>query len=215
MIESSISTKSNIFEPMTVLRASPGSRIIIAILVTVGLVTFFTRALPDFSLYMADDSPSNPIPGLDVFVRQTSSSPPIISVKVTNTNTEPVTVLSYASPLDGLALQLGLLSITPEGAKAPLDIAKVQVRRKWPPGADALITIDAGRSQEQEIELREPIVSMESLGKKMNVQLKGKWDAVWTKGRDEISKSDFEQGKGAKDAFSGDFLSNSLDVEIS
>ncbi|CAM1502412.1 Fc.00g043960.m01.CDS01 [Cosmosporella sp. VM-42] len=200
---------------MTVLRASPGSRIIIAVLITVGLLTYFTRTLPDFSHFMADDSASSPVAGLNVTLHQTSTLPPIISVKVTNTNPESVTVLSYASPLDGLALQLGLLSITPDGASAPLDIATVQVRRKWPPGPDSLITIDPGRSQEQEIELREPIVSMESLGKRVSVQLKGKWDAVWTKGRDEIDKSDFEQGKGAKDAYSGAFLSNSLDVTLS
>ncbi|KND89748.1 hypothetical protein TOPH_05682 [Tolypocladium ophioglossoides CBS 100239] len=60
---------------------------------------------------------SNPIANLAVTLQQTSTSPPTVRVSVANNNDHEVTILSYLSPLDQLALPLGLLSITPAGSR--------------------------------------------------------------------------------------------------
>ena len=64
---------------------------------------------------------------LKVSVRQASSSPPKLTIGVTNTHSSPVTIFTWDSPLDPLAVQLGLLSFTPEGQDSPINIPTIQV----------------------------------------------------------------------------------------
>lgn len=197
---------------MSAARSSSGLRVLVGLFVTIAFFTYFSSSDADLRLTMNDKTAARPIPGIDVSLKQTQTSPPTVTVKVTNTNSEPVTILQYASPLDGLALQLGLLSIVPDGASTPLEIPTLQVRRKWPPDAESLITIEPGQSQEQEIVLREPVVSEEDLGKKARVQLKGTWEAVWAKKKADITKESLNDVRGSKDVYSGKFLSNSLEI---
>lgn len=194
---------------MAAQRSSSGFRIFIAFLCTLAFFTYYSREATEPQLQMDNGGP-NPIPGLSISLEQTKASPPTITVKVTNKNTEPVTILAYGSPLDGLALQLGLLSITPAGAAEPIEIAVVQVRRKWPPDMESLITIDAGQSQQQEIVLRDTVVEVEKLGGRAKVQLKGKWEAVWGKKRHDLSKEELESNKGAH---SGVYKSDVLEIK--
>ena len=198
---------------MGVQRSSSGFRIFLLFLGAVAFFTYYSRPSSEPPLQMDKGTP-NPIPGLDVSLEQTGTSPPTVTVKVTNKNTDPVTILTYGSPLDGLALQLGLLSIYPEGASEPLDISVVQVRRKWPPDLESLITVDAGQSQQHEIILREPIVDMDALGEKAKVQLSGKWKAVWTKKRADVTRENLENLGSNSEAHTGSFESNTLEVTI-
>ncbi|KFH45416.1 hypothetical protein ACRE_037760 [Hapsidospora chrysogenum ATCC 11550] len=156
----------------------------------------------------------DPIPGLKVTLKQSSTaSPPSVVATVTNTNTErPVSILSYDSPLDRLALQLGLLSITPTGADEPLDLPKIQVRRVWPPRREDLITIPPGESASNDIVLRSDIVPPEEIRGGATVVLNGQWRAVWANNKDEISDASLGDPGSSSDAFQGSFQSNELEI---
>ncbi|KAI1769937.1 hypothetical protein F4818DRAFT_434771 [Hypoxylon cercidicola] len=156
----------------------------------------------------------NVIPKLQVSVRQVSVTPPKLEIAVTNTHAEPVTVLTWNSPLDPLALQLGLLSFVPAGSDGPIDIPTIQVRRKMPPGADSLATIGAGQTREQELELREPIVPLGRLRGTVSVACRGEWMSVWPSEADVISKESLENAGAGEDAFRGSFQSEAVDIEI-
>ncbi|KPM39606.1 hypothetical protein AK830_g6948 [Neonectria ditissima] len=202
-----------ILGPMSFLRSSSAARFFIGLFITAGIFTYYTHSIP--SLFQMEDDPApGPIAGIKVSLEQKTTSPPTVIVKVTNTNTEPATFLSYASPLDGLVLQLGLLSITPDGASAPLEIPRLEVQRKWPPAAESFITFAPGETQQQDIVLKEQIVSQESLGAKATVQLKGKWQAVWAKAKGDISNEALEKAGLAEDAYSGAFSSNELQFGV-
>ena len=163
---------------------------------------------------MASRDDNGPISGLDISLSQTSTSPPKITVKVTNNNDGPATFLSYGSPLDKLALQLGLLSITPAGADSPLDLPIIQVRRVWPPTKDLLITIQAGGSDSNEIELKAPIITKEKVGSSAHVVLKGEWGAVWGKDKDDIDDSSLKDIGSSPDVSKGKYQSPELEISL-
>ncbi|KAF7543437.1 hypothetical protein G7Z17_g10739 [Cylindrodendrum hubeiense] len=201
---------------MSLVRTSSTARFFAGLFVTAGLFAYFTHSLPSLSLQLQmDDEPSpGPIAGITVSLTQKSTSPPTIIVHVTNTNSDPVTFLSYGSPLDGLALQLGLLSITPDGASTSLEVPTLEVQRKWPPDAESLITFAPGESQQQDIVIKNTVVPPDDIGAKAIVQLTGKWQAVWGKAKEDISKEAIEKAGIADDAYSGLFSSNELEIEV-
>ncbi|PHH89740.1 hypothetical protein CDD83_5392 [Cordyceps sp. RAO-2017] len=162
---------------------------------------------------MARQQTQGPIAGLDVSLRQSGTSPPTVTVSVTNRNRGPVTFLSYDSPLDSMALQLGLLSITPPGEAArPLELLTFEVSRIWPPPADALISLAAGGREENEISLEEPVVPMGEIPSKASVRMSGKWQAVWPCPKDEIGEDALENLHANTDVSTGNFVSNVLEV---
>lgn len=197
---------------------SRGSSIAL-ILATFILVAYYTSTSSSSSsssiVNMATSrAASGPIAGLDLSLEQKATAPPTITVTVKNNNDHPVTVLRYGSPLDALALQLGLLSVTPAGADAPLEIPVVQVRRMWPPKPDMLVTIAPGETATSDIVLKKPAVSPENLGGKASVVLKGQWDAVWSKVKEDISSESLKNIKDNDEVASGDYESKSLDITV-
>ena len=81
------------------------------------------------------------------------------TLTVAVTNRAPamkLTVLTWNTPLDPLAPKLALLQFVPAGADEPLPYDGLQVRRRFPPEADALATLAPGQTLEAEIDLREP-----------------------------------------------------------
>ncbi|KAI1766333.1 hypothetical protein GGR53DRAFT_220552 [Hypoxylon sp. FL1150] len=204
---------------MCVPRSSQSQNLPLLLLLTGTLFFFFrysgiTTGISD--QVAADEkmpASGNVIPNLQVSVRQVSTSPPKLGIAVTNANPEPVTVLTWNSPLDPLALQLGLLSFASDGG--PIDIPTIQIRRKMPPGADSLATIGAGQTKEQELELREPIVPLGRLrGTTVGVVCKGEWMSVWPSEADAISQASLENAGTGEDAFRGSFQSEAVDVEL-
>ncbi|KAI8949916.1 hypothetical protein F4801DRAFT_551528 [Xylaria longipes] len=150
---------------------------------------------------------------LKVSVQQTSSSPPKLKISVTNTHSSPVTVFTWNSPLDPLAVQLGLLSFTPEGKDA-INIPTIQVRRLMPPGDDAYVTIEPGQAEEREVLLRRPMTPLDELQGKVTVVCKGEWKAVWASKKEEISAESL-RNTGADDAaLKGSFESEPVDIEL-
>lgn len=117
--------------------------------------------------------------------------------------------------MDPLALRLGLFTITPEGASAPLELRTIQVRRMWPPKPDALINLEPGASEKAEIILDdERTVSVKDLGKKASIQLKGRWDNVWNKSKNSITAEDLENASISPQVFNGDYGTDRLDITV-
>ncbi|KAF3070579.1 hypothetical protein GL218_00251 [Daldinia childiae] len=154
---------------------------------------------------------------LKVSVRQVSSassSPPKLAVAVTNTHSSAVTILSWNSPLDPLALQLGLVSFVHADSDSPIKIPTIQIRRKMPPGPDALVEIGAGQIREQVLELKDPIVPLEELRGKVRVACAGEWMGVWLSEADAVPKASLEKAGASDDTFRGAFQSEAVDMEI-
>lgn len=152
---------------------------------------------------------------LHISLSQASKSPPAISIKVTNNSPSTVTILSWESPLDQLALSLGMLSITPSGASEPLQIDRIMVSRKMPPSDSSLVTLAPGESRENEVVLKEMLVPAEKLkGKKSTVEVKGRWMGVWPKSRDELTSEAIEKGAHGGGAVAGTYASDSIEIEV-
>ncbi|KAI1084606.1 hypothetical protein F5B20DRAFT_212574 [Whalleya microplaca] len=186
------------------------SRSILLPLVAFALFLLF-RYTSTVGIYgpVVDKMPDPVASKLEVSVRQSSSSPPKLAIGVTNTHTEAVTVLSWNSPLDPLALQLGLLSFMPAGSDSAVEIPKIQIRRQMPPGPESFVTIEAGQTKEQEIELRAPIVPLEKLRGRVSVVCKGEWLSVWLS-----ASGSWEQAGVSEDASQGAFESRAVNIEI-
>ncbi|KAG6026815.1 hypothetical protein E4U41_001165 [Claviceps citrina] len=157
---------------------------------------------------------SSPIGNLQVSLKQTSSSPLVVQAAVMNKNSYPVTVVCYDSPLDSLALKRGLVSITPENSGSPLDLPVIQVRRMWPPPADALIPIAPGGSVVNNITIGGPGFDDNLLKSvsRATVTMAGKWLAVWAKEKDSIENIDVAGADPDPEVYSGRFASDSLIV---
>lgn len=195
-------------------RMCTGPRLLIGLIAIVGLLGYYNFGSDD-SAQMASQSGPSPIEGLKLSIEQVAGeSPTTIKATVTNTGSGPVTILTYDSPLDQAALQIGLLAITPAGASAPLDIAIAQLRRLWPPTVEQLVTLKPGESAENKVPFREAVVPLEDLGDKASVVLKGEWTAVWAKTKEEISKESLDDPRGSPDAFQGAFESAPIEVTI-
>lgn len=155
---------------------------------------------------------------LIISVRKTSSDPPTLGATVKNNNSVPVTIFAWDSPLDPLALSLGVLSITPSGSSTPLDIPEIKVSRKLPPGEDALIELGAGQtSKENELELKEMLVGKELRERQVEkalVKCKGEWRAVWAMSRKDLDQESIEKMGTDEKASSGEYESDNFEISF-
>lgn len=183
-----------------------------------GALTFIYHNLDQqvpTSSKMASSQDNEILSQLHVSLSQASKSPPAVSIKVTNNSPSPVTILSWESPLDQLALPLGLLRITPSGASQPLEIDRVMVSRKFPPSDDSLVTLGPGESRENEVMLKEQLVPAEKLkGGKSTVEVRGRWMGVWLKSRANLSSEAIEKGAHGGGAVAGTFASDAIEIEV-
>ncbi|KAJ4391042.1 hypothetical protein N0V93_004655 [Gnomoniopsis smithogilvyi] len=162
---------------------------------------------------MADNSL---LSNLVISVRLISSDPPTLGLTVKNENSVPVTIFTWDSPLDPLALSLGVLSITPVGSSTPFKIPEIKVSRKFPPGEDALVELGAGQSsKENELVLKEMLGAKELRERqveKASVQCKGEWRAVWATSRKELDQESIERMGTDEKAASGKYQSDTFEV---
>ncbi|TEA14274.1 putative secreted protein [Colletotrichum sidae] len=158
---------------------------------------------------------SGALSNLNIRIRQPSTSPPTVALSVTNDHTSPITLLRWNSPLDPLVLQLGILTVTPEGEDTPLHIDAIQLRRLMPPPDNDIVTLLPGESSEQEVILRETILPFDKLGKTPRVAVKGRWHAVWPTTRDQISQETIEKLGFGEGALTGEFESEAVAVALS
>ncbi|KAK3503258.1 hypothetical protein B0T13DRAFT_125105 [Neurospora crassa] len=94
-----------------------------------------------------------------------SLSPPTVLLTLANTSPDvPVTLLTWSSPLDTLALQLGLIQVSsPSNPDNKIDFPQLMIKRAMPPPEDALVTLGPGEKKSREVVLREPIVDGDKL----------------------------------------------------
>ncbi|GKU01253.1 hypothetical protein FLAG1_03397 [Fusarium langsethiae] len=151
---------------------------------------------------------------LEVVITQEEKNPVLMRTAVKNNNDHPVTILSYGSPLDALAIQLGTLYITPKGGSEALEILQIEASRLWPPMEDALIELGAGQTAIWESTLQEPVVPMDSVFEGATVQLKGTWTAVWPREKEGIDFSELEEGTPINGTLTGSYKSNVLDIQV-
>lgn len=156
---------------------------------------------------------------LEVRLSQASAAPaPSLSISVKNTHpSTAVTLLRWDSPLDPLALQLGLISVTAAGAPAPIDMPTIQIRRAMPPGADSLVTLQPGESASSVVELRDSFVPKDTWAQgKAKVGMKGSWGAVWPGLVKDDLLADLEKlsalGGGGDGVLTGEWESPTIEV---
>ncbi|KAK4209111.1 hypothetical protein QBC37DRAFT_451271 [Rhypophila decipiens] len=98
----------------------------------------------------------------------TSEPDPVVRVTVKNTSKdETYTIFKWASPLDPLALALGLVSVfipsREDGPGTRFDIPQIMLKRAMPPPEDAFVTLAPGEGAFHDIVLRDPAVDMNRL----------------------------------------------------
>ncbi|KAF6844607.1 hypothetical protein CMUS01_00897 [Colletotrichum musicola] len=166
---------------------------------------------------MSQESSSQPAVALSklaIRIRQTQTSPPTLALSVTNDNTSPLTILRWGTPLDPMALQLGVLSVTPEGKDAPLELPTIALRRVMPPRDEDKVTLHPGESRENEVVLRETMLPFEELGKTARVAAKGNWQAVWPTTADRLSTELVEKLQFGEGVLTGEFETEAVEITI-
>ncbi|GKT40658.1 uncharacterized protein ColSpa_00839 [Colletotrichum spaethianum] len=196
---------------MSSLQARNFFRPIIFVVVTILVLVFWNRnGAPRDTMAEQENQPTGAaLANLAVRIRQTSTSPPTLALSVTNNHDAPLTILRWKTPLDPLAIQVGLVSITP-GARLPT----IELRRVMPPPPDDLITLQPGERREQQVVLKEPIVPLDQLGKTARVAVKGKWQTVWPTTADKLSKETIEKLQFGDGVLTGEFESEAADVVL-
>ncbi|KAF5023226.1 hypothetical protein F66182_4734 [Fusarium sp. NRRL 66182] len=197
--------------------ASSAVRLLIGFTVALSFIAFFTPSSAVSSVSSLALSYTMPVAlrQLEVAISQLEKDPPTIQVTVANKNDSPVTILTYGSPLDPLAIQLGMLYITPKGESKPLEILQIEAQRLWPPAEDALVEVAPGKTATYELTLQEPVVPMDRVFEGARVQLKGSWSAVWTREKRDVDYQSLEEaGSFGNDTLTGPFQSNALDIEV-
>ncbi|GAP92035.1 hypothetical protein SAMD00023353_6100490 [Rosellinia necatrix] len=177
---------------------------------------------PESTMSSSSSSSLSLADSLAISLSQTATSPPTLSVSVRNAHgSETLTVLRWNSPLDPAALALGLVSVTPAGARAPLRMHPVQVSRRTPPTSDDLVTLAPGASASVSLELRAPQVPGDTWtggggdDKPATVALAGAWSAVWRGlAKEDLLRDPQKLGKlGSGDGvLTGDWKSPAIEV---
>ncbi|KAF5670493.1 hypothetical protein FHETE_4400 [Fusarium heterosporum] len=193
--------------------ASSTLRLLVGVTIALSFIAIFT---PTESVSAVTASFTMPVElrNLDVTISQLDKSPVLLRASVTNKNDVPVTILSYGSPLDALAIQFGTLYITRKDESVPLEILQIEASRLWPPADDALVEIAPGSTADWDFTLQEPVVPMDSVFERATVQLKGTWSLVWLKEKKDVDFSTLEADTRANETLTGPYKSNVLEIEI-
>ncbi|KAH6675244.1 hypothetical protein F5X68DRAFT_278330 [Plectosphaerella plurivora] len=192
--------------------------ILFAFVVGVGLwiCNPFNTSLNYPSAAMSDGQKhQNALAQVAISLKQTATSPPAISVTVTNNYDTVMTLLNWNSPLDPAAVALGVFSFTPEGASAPLDIPTIAFRRVMPPPPETLITLQPGESTTKEFTFEDPAVPVSELGKKAKLQCSGDWASAWPGyTAAELTPETLDKLQYGDQAKSGPFSSEAIELVI-
>ncbi|KAF4584074.1 putative secreted protein [Ophiocordyceps camponoti-floridani] len=147
---------------------------------------------------------------LEVHIGPTARYPAVITVTVRNSNPHAVVFIKDYSPLDPLALRLGMFNVTPAFYRAPLSLPRVRVRREWPPDVSALVSLQPGGTAFGSVNLHDLDMDFRPFGPMARVVLFGKWHAVW-KGSLVGTEVFGLEGWGA---MQGEFVSNSFKLNL-
>ncbi|KAK7541176.1 uncharacterized protein J3D65DRAFT_270076 [Phyllosticta citribraziliensis] len=199
-------------------------RPLLTALVVIFLITTFTY-YTGYSIQPADtlepiERPKVPVTTSDLAVtlHQVHKDPPTIQVIVENKHPYSfITILLWDSPLDFLALPIGLFEIKPEGSDKPISMNKTDIKRKYPPHWDLLLALRPGDRRAQDIVLEPPLVPLGELrerGKTAKVTMKGRWRAVWKGDLDDVTEESLRSIEVNRGGMMGRFESDELEIDL-
>lgn len=143
------------------------------------------------------------------------STTPERKLKITIANhdsREPRTFLSWDTPFDSRALDMGILTLKDAASGKRLPSPGLKVNRKLPPPRDDLVEVAAGGHVSKEIELKAPWLPRD--GRKVQVAAEGEWKAVWKKSSDAVKDNELAEF-GGEAAIRGEFCSDgSVDMQF-
>ncbi|PFH62044.1 hypothetical protein XA68_15367 [Ophiocordyceps unilateralis] len=148
---------------------------------------------------------------LIVKIGPAASAPAVVRVFVHNNNTDAVTFMKDYSPLDPLALRLGMFNITPAYSPHPIKLPVVEVRREWPPDLRSLVTIQPGSTVTSDLNLHDLEMDFSRFENSASAVLFGDWLAVWKVSR--VVKDLFRLENWG--SIGGKFVSNHIMVNLS
>ncbi|OAA70633.1 hypothetical protein ISF_02607 [Cordyceps fumosorosea ARSEF 2679] len=197
-------------------------RLILGIIAIVALLAYST---PAFKIRLAEMASSaavtaDPIPQLAVTLAQVPGAhPPTLRATITNNNPFAVCLLDYDSPVDALAIALGLVELTPS---SPADAAPVQPvdpirpNRPWPPKVDYLVEVPGGGGAvvSEDIALRAAYVPYGELGARFFARMRGPWRAVVAMRKSEITEEFLERIPERPNTYQGTYESDRIEITV-
>ncbi|KAK0724870.1 hypothetical protein B0H67DRAFT_117676 [Lasiosphaeris hirsuta] len=162
-------------------------------------------------LILTITTPSNPPPG----------SPPTITLTITNPSPDTsYTLLAWDSPLDPLALPLGLLAITlPSGLPLPIELPRILVKRRTPPPLGDFVTLRPSAHASRDVVLQGPVFDAEALRAEGVERVRVGWGGgkmgvvVWEGGKEELAQAERE-AMGWGDARASRWVPEAEGVEV-
>ncbi|OAS99628.1 hypothetical protein, variant 1 [Blastomyces dermatitidis ER-3] len=132
-----------------------------------------------------------------------------LTVSVHNNNpNQAVTLLKWNTPLDPQANVLGVFEVREAECGTPVDSLVAKISRKLPPTPEDLVEIPANGVKEVQVTLR-PMGF--SAGHQYKISAKGRWQALWAAGLDDVIATD---SVNMACATSGNFESNVVMVSF-
>lgn len=130
-------------------------------------------------------------------------------VTISNPTTQPITVLTWSSPLDPKAAVSGIFKAVEVGDPEHkiIEGRKIMFRRVTPPPRTELVEILSGGDVTVEVEL--PGFPFES-GKSYQMRVEGRWMSAWCVEKDKVT-ADMLEEFGTKE-MTGIFRSNEITI---
>lgn len=131
-------------------------------------------------------------------------------VTISNPTTQPITVLTWSSPLDPKAAVSGIFKAVEVGDPEHriIEGRKIMFRRVTPPPRAELVEILSGDDVTVEVEL--PGFPFES-GKSYQMRVEGRWMSAWFVEKDKVT-ADMLEEFGTKEEMTGIFRSNEVTI---
>ncbi|EFW14621.1 uncharacterized protein CIMG_11954 [Coccidioides immitis RS] len=117
-----------------------------------------------------------------------------------------MTVLGWNSPLDKMAVILGVYEIRDRETGEVVEMDRIQVSRLLPPPPESLVEIKPKESEKLHVVLKG--VNLPP-GRTYTIRAEGWWQSVWHLPKEEVISRYLADQSGA---ISGDFLSNTVEV---
>lgn len=182
----------------------------LVIITLIGTI-FYLRNVSYSSSTTLSMSPSSLVVHLSVFQPELEMDDIAkFTVTISNPTTQPITVLTWNSPLDPKAAVSGIFKAVDVGDpdQAIVEGPKIMFRRVTPPPKTDLVEILAGGNAVAEVVL--PNFPFES-GKSYKMRVEGRWMSAWSVKKDKVTE-DMLEAFGAGDEMVGDFCSNEVTV---
>ncbi|TQV97817.1 hypothetical protein V2A60_006460 [Cordyceps javanica] len=199
-------------------------RLTVGIVAVLTLLVYFSPDAVPALASMATTSGSSggpsadPIPQLAVTLAPVpGADPPALRATITNNNPFPVSFLDYDSPVDELAVPLGLVELTPAEGGSPVALdGRLLANRPWPPRADFVVEVPAGGGTvvSGDIALRPADVPYGKLGDAFSVRMKGPWRAVFAMPRSQVTDELLEHIPEGARTYQGTFESDRIVMNV-